>query len=167
MTEREASPEPSWDMDRARARSHDYLSTACHHQRHGECRHVCKFCTVACRCDCHHEATSSVGGWEPTSKQTAPPLVGERQYCPAHEGRRESGQPMGVNARGVAQCDSGHGDYPDACDEAEGRSTTPCEHPEEATSPAMLREDARYCHRCKSLVLEDGTTEPVTIRRVR
>lgn len=26
--------------------------------------------------------------------------------------------PMGVNARGVAQCADGHGDYPDACDEA-------------------------------------------------
>ncbi len=29
--------------------------------------------------------------------------------------------PMGVNARGVAQCANGHGDYPDACDEAAAR----------------------------------------------
>jgi hypothetical protein len=26
--------------------------------------------------------------------------------------------PMGTNARGVAQCSEGHGDYPDACNEA-------------------------------------------------
>lgn len=26
--------------------------------------------------------------------------------------------PMGTNARGVAQCSEGHGDYPDACEEA-------------------------------------------------
>lgn len=26
--------------------------------------------------------------------------------------------PMGVNARGVAQCSEGHGDFPDACMEA-------------------------------------------------
>lgn len=26
--------------------------------------------------------------------------------------------PMGTNARGVAQCSDGHGDYPDACNEA-------------------------------------------------
>jgi hypothetical protein len=32
---------------------HDYLSTACHHRRHSECRLVCKFCPAGCRCDCH------------------------------------------------------------------------------------------------------------------
>ena len=31
---------------------------------------------------------------------------------------KEQCAPMGTNARGVAQCDSGHGDYPDACNEA-------------------------------------------------
>jgi hypothetical protein len=34
---------------------HDYLSTACLHERHGQCRHSCKFCGVQCRCECHHD----------------------------------------------------------------------------------------------------------------
>jgi hypothetical protein len=33
--------------------THDYLSTACHHDLHDRCRQVCKFCDVGCRCDCH------------------------------------------------------------------------------------------------------------------
>jgi hypothetical protein len=37
----------------ARVVRHDYLSTACHHQRHDECRNVCKFCESECGCDCH------------------------------------------------------------------------------------------------------------------
>lgn len=31
---------------------------------------------------------------------------------------RRACSPMGVNARGVAQCSEGHGDFPDACNEA-------------------------------------------------
>lgn len=32
---------------------HDYLSTACHHKRHDQCRKTCKFCEVECCCECH------------------------------------------------------------------------------------------------------------------
>jgi hypothetical protein len=34
---------------------HVYLSTACHHELHSECRKQCKFCSVDCVCDCHVE----------------------------------------------------------------------------------------------------------------
>jgi hypothetical protein len=37
-------------------KSHDYLSTACFHGLHGECRKRCKFCDVACKCPCHAKA---------------------------------------------------------------------------------------------------------------
>lgn len=30
-----------------------YLSTACLHGKHGECRLVCKYCKAPCRCNCH------------------------------------------------------------------------------------------------------------------
>lgn len=33
--------------------AHDYLSTACFHNVHGECRLECKFCAAPCRCSCH------------------------------------------------------------------------------------------------------------------
>lgn len=47
-----------------------------------------------------------------------------------HEAREEGWpqnrcEPMGVNARGVTQCDSGHGDYPDACNEANSVTRRP------------------------------------------
>lgn len=32
---------------------HLYLSTACTHKQHRECRRRCKFCFAKCRCDCH------------------------------------------------------------------------------------------------------------------
>lgn len=46
------------------APAHDYLSTACLHDRHDYCKSnfgavglkvaaVCKFCGTKCRCDCH------------------------------------------------------------------------------------------------------------------
>lgn len=35
------------------ARAHIYLSTACHHGIHSECRQQCKFCGTTCACPCH------------------------------------------------------------------------------------------------------------------
>jgi len=35
------------------ASAHRYVSTACHHELHGECRMVCKFCPARCLCSCH------------------------------------------------------------------------------------------------------------------
>jgi len=32
---------------------HSYISTACHHTFHDQCRKTCKFCAVACKCECH------------------------------------------------------------------------------------------------------------------
>jgi hypothetical protein len=34
-------------------KSHSYMSTACHHGLHRDCRRTCKFCTSKCRCHCH------------------------------------------------------------------------------------------------------------------
>lgn len=34
---------------------HDYLSTACLHERHDQCRRSCKFCGMPCRCECHQD----------------------------------------------------------------------------------------------------------------
>lgn len=36
--------------------AHAYLSTACVHGRHGDCRLTCKFCPAGCRCVCHQPA---------------------------------------------------------------------------------------------------------------
>jgi hypothetical protein len=35
---------------------HFYVSTACQHRRHNECRMVCKFCPSKCLCPCHKAA---------------------------------------------------------------------------------------------------------------
>jgi hypothetical protein len=35
------------------AAQHTYLSTACFHLRHAECRKQCKFCNIRCLCECH------------------------------------------------------------------------------------------------------------------
>lgn len=32
---------------------HRYLSTACLHEVHSQCRKRCKFCDARCRCPCH------------------------------------------------------------------------------------------------------------------
>jgi hypothetical protein len=36
---------------------HEYLSTACYHLVHDECRRTCKFCRTVCRCPCHRPRT--------------------------------------------------------------------------------------------------------------
>ena len=33
--------------------AHDYLSTACLHDKHQACRRECKFCPSVCKCECH------------------------------------------------------------------------------------------------------------------
>jgi hypothetical protein len=66
---------------------------------------------------------------------------------------------MGVNARGVAQCDSGHGDYPDACNEAEGRACARCgvEYP----FPVEYHHTEQEC---ESAWEADGMTAPASGR---
>lgn len=43
---RRGRPEPEFPV-------HDYVSTACIHDVHGQCRVTCKFCPSRCRCACH------------------------------------------------------------------------------------------------------------------
>lgn len=38
---------------------HDYVSTACHHGLHEQCRLTCKFCPTDCGCPCHHVTHAS------------------------------------------------------------------------------------------------------------
>lgn len=33
--------------------NHSYLSTACWHNLHGQCRHNCEVCGIPCACSCH------------------------------------------------------------------------------------------------------------------
>ncbi len=33
---------------------HPYVSTACAHSMHADCRRTCKFCTAPCLCLCHY-----------------------------------------------------------------------------------------------------------------
>ena len=40
-------------MSDASTCGHFYVSTACQHYRHNECRRVCKFCPSMCLCPCH------------------------------------------------------------------------------------------------------------------
>src|SRR5215207_3646129 len=40
-------------MHQVNTPDHDYLSTACHHDEHDDCRQECKFCPAACECKCH------------------------------------------------------------------------------------------------------------------
>jgi hypothetical protein len=35
------------------AAAHEYMSTACFHNKHVECRRVCKYCPQECICPCH------------------------------------------------------------------------------------------------------------------
>lgn len=37
--------------------THEYVSTACQHELHKQCRKVCKFCDAPCRCHCHARAS--------------------------------------------------------------------------------------------------------------
>lgn len=38
---------------------HEYVSTACQHRQHDECRQTCKFCNRNCLCVCHRWAVES------------------------------------------------------------------------------------------------------------
>jgi hypothetical protein len=39
--------------------THNYLSTACYHEIHGDaCRNTCKFCDAPCFCTCHRNPVS-------------------------------------------------------------------------------------------------------------
>lgn len=38
--------------------SHLYVSTACQHGSHGQCRQRCKFCEARCLCQCHGEVST-------------------------------------------------------------------------------------------------------------
>jgi len=51
---------------------HAYLSTACHHTLHDNCRQVCKYCPAECACGCHTTdlALAAPTGAAPMSRPT-------------------------------------------------------------------------------------------------
>lgn len=50
---------------------HHYISTACQHGLHGQCRERCKFCDAKCQCtQCSHSALAQPGP-SPNEKRTA------------------------------------------------------------------------------------------------
>lgn len=56
---------------------HVYMSTACYHQLHEQCRKECKFCPATCRCECHGERpdtpdTQTVGRVAGQEEETLP-----------------------------------------------------------------------------------------------
>lgn len=51
---------------------HDYLSTYCWHENHGDCRRECKTCHRPCRCECHPDRQ----GLEPTTIRPATESAG-------------------------------------------------------------------------------------------
>jgi hypothetical protein len=43
------------DCDANPGEPHVYVSTACHHGKHGKCRNTCKYCDEPCACrECDH-----------------------------------------------------------------------------------------------------------------
>lgn len=45
------------NLQRVRDGRHVYLSTACYHDRHGECLRTCRVCAEPCVCTCHLRVT--------------------------------------------------------------------------------------------------------------
>jgi hypothetical protein len=41
---------------------HDYVSTACQHRQHTDCRRICKYCPALCLCVCHRWAVPVENG---------------------------------------------------------------------------------------------------------
>ena len=48
---------------------HIYLSTACHHSQHAQCRKECEFCPAMCGCACHGADYGSEVVPEPVNAQ--------------------------------------------------------------------------------------------------
>lgn len=63
---------------------HQYLSTACLHEQHAECRQVCKFCPKSCECECGHETPPKANSCPNVSYYGRPcvlPPHGWQQSC--------------------------------------------------------------------------------------
>lgn len=53
-----------------------YLSTACLHAHHGDCKGTCKWCDAICRCTCH--TTPPADAPAPATDVPEPPIPWER-----------------------------------------------------------------------------------------
>jgi hypothetical protein len=58
---------------------HQYLSTACFHGHHDQCRRICKWCPARCVCECHGlEPRMTVGGTiHESQREPSPEELGE------------------------------------------------------------------------------------------
>ncbi len=86
-----------------RTDSHVYLSTACQHGKHEECRLVCKFCGAKCTCGCGHE--TAMKAEDPKMclcNPHAEPNTNRAPNCPIHGIRAERAatmrEPIGTTA---------------------------------------------------------------------
>lgn len=55
-----------------------YLSTACHHGHHDQCRRICKYCPETCLCKCH--------GLRPAMHVGGTVVERQRESSPAERG---------------------------------------------------------------------------------
>jgi hypothetical protein len=88
---------------------HEYVSTACQHELHAECRKTCKFCAETCRCGCHvpaeeHECFPELG----TDEHPIPPWCLDGRVfnpCGAEDGCDGSCGTDGDCLDGPCSCD--------------------------------------------------------------
>lgn len=74
---------------------HDYLSTACLHNMHDQCRQSCKFCGAECRCVCH--ATNETAPSPAPEQRAEPAALIERLRILAKKRSEASGDMMYVS----------------------------------------------------------------------
>lgn len=69
---------------------HEYVSSACTHAMHDECRERCRFCGAACLCACHGRQVERAGAAvAPRCARCAGSgvLAGGFDYCECQMGR--------------------------------------------------------------------------------
>lgn len=74
---------------------HSYLSTACHHDLHHNCRQTCKFCKIPCECLCHVDGAKPVVYFCPITGRVDEGVVATAACC--------TDQCQHVTAKAVAQ----------------------------------------------------------------
>lgn len=65
---------------------HHYISTACQHGKHQECRKLCKFCGAKCACGCEHPEPSEI-----TDTQRLDWILKRNVQCSIYGLRRDDG----------------------------------------------------------------------------
>lgn len=65
--------------------THHYISTACQHGKHDQCRKVCKFCLAQCACtECNHEAVLTQPSADGVCRKNLDKTCRSASYFPRH-----------------------------------------------------------------------------------